>query len=88
MPFSKLRDRPEKDDATLPVRPTVFTKDTSVLIKGNYYLLKAPEYCDSGYAVALYKGWEDGGPAFEDESWGLDISLRVIEGWVAVKGLR
>lgn len=86
--FTGREHRPEREDVEMPAPRKLFTKDTSVLFKGNYYLLKTPQYCESGYTIALYKGMAGGEPCFEDESWGLDISGEVIEGWVAVKGLR
>ena len=61
-----------------------FTNDTKKLVKGDWYLLKAPSWSESGYQVAQLNGFDGQVPVFIYEVDGRDIADEDVYGWIAL----
>lgn len=59
-----------------------FTNDTKRLVKGNWYLLEAPSWSESGYVIAQFDRFDGSAPVFTYEVDGRDIDDDDIHGWL------
>lgn len=59
-----------------------FTNDTKGLVKGDWYLLEAPNLSESGYVIAQLDRFDRSVPVFAYEVDGRDIDDDDIRGWV------
>jgi hypothetical protein len=64
-----------------------FSKEATGLRLGNYYLLKAPLWSDSGYVIAECVGSEMGQPVFANDMTAHEIPFDDIEGWAELSAL-
>lgn len=59
-----------------------FTNDTKKLVKGDWYLLRAPSWSESGYVIAQLDRFNGSEPVFIYEVDGRDIDDDDIHGWL------
>ena len=63
----------------------IFSKKTEGLKLEEFYLLKAPKWSESGYAIAQCAGYEQGHPVFVDDVMQREIADDLIDGWALLE---
>jgi len=61
-----------------------FSNDTKRLVVGEWYLLDAPNWSESGYLIAQLDRFNGPEPVFIYEVDGRDIKYHDIHGWISI----